>query len=153
MQVTIVLKEFQRQWYLGNDWKKGGIIFRLLKIKVIIITKCPLVRVSIVVTKHNHKQLGKEMICFYYTSTSQFIIEVSPHRTSRQQPGGMNWSRSHGGVMLSGLFLMACSIRLLLALQLRRSSPTGLPTNQSTWDIFSVEVPSSQMIKLASSWY
>jgi hypothetical protein len=49
------------------------------------------------------------------TSTSQSITEECQDRNTRQEPGGRNWSRGHGGKLLAGLFLVTCSACSLIA--------------------------------------
>jgi hypothetical protein len=54
--------------------------------------------------KHqDQKQLGEKQLHLAYRLQS--ILEG---RNSRQKPGGRNWSRGHGGVLLAGLLPFAC---------------------------------------------
>jgi hypothetical protein len=60
------------------------------------------------VIKHwDQKQLVEEWACFAYTSTSLFMIEGNSVRTQTgQEPRGRNRFGSHGGLLLTGLFLV-----------------------------------------------
>jgi hypothetical protein len=44
-----------------------------------------------------------------YMSTTQSMIKGRQGRKSRQECGGRNWHRSHGGVLLTALLLMTSS--------------------------------------------
>ena len=43
------------------------------------------------------------------SQVSYSFTEGSQGKYSRQEPGSRSWCRSHGGVLLTGLLLMACS--------------------------------------------
>ena len=122
-------------------------------------------------------KLGKGFIWFILPCNCSSSKEGRGGTQTGQKPGGRSWCRGHGGVLLTGLLLMACSAFLLI--ELRTTSPDmassivgwalphqslikkcyiGLPIAGSYRGIFSIEVPSSQMtltcqvdIKLASA--
>ena len=56
--------------------------------------------------------MGSEGFISSYTSRSRFIVKENWGRSSRQEPGGRNGSRSHREVMLIGLLsLLPCIIQ------------------------------------------
>ena len=102
-----------------------------------------LARVSI--TEQNimtKKQVGEEMVYSAYTSTLHSSPkEVRTGTHTGQKPGGRSWYRCHGGMLLTGLLLLACSACFLT--EASTTSPgmapptTGPPTldNQMPpWD-------------------
>lgn len=56
------------------------------------------------------KQVGQEASAF----TSQVILKESQGRNSKQQPGGRNWHRHQGRMLLTVLYLMASSACFLI---------------------------------------
>jgi len=56
---------------------------------------------------HDQKKLGKERLYFNYT-----FLRIGTQ--TGQEPGGRSWYRGHGGILLTGLLLMACSACLLI---------------------------------------
>lgn len=89
-------------------------------------------------------------ICLASTSMSLCITEGSQSRSRRQEPGG----RSHGGALLAGLLLMACSMEGIT--HHRLGAPTSIlhqenasqafPQANQEDIIFTIEFNSSQMI-------
>lgn len=75
---------------------------------LLFVTSLSMLAVA-VIKQHNHKQLGEEKVSFAYTSTSHSIIKGRQNTGIGQQPGGRDWSRSHGGMLLSTLLLVTCS--------------------------------------------
>lgn len=113
-------------------------------------------RVSIVVLKHHdQEQLGKERICF-----NLLFVVYHPGTQSR------NLSRSHGGVLPIGLLILllkgprATSPGATLPLwpglpninHQSRICTTGLPIEQCSEGILSVEAPYSKATLTMSSW-
>jgi hypothetical protein len=61
------------------------------------------------------KQVEEERVYLAHTSKSLFIIrEVRIGIQTGQEPGGRSSCRGHGGVLLTGLLLMACSACFLI---------------------------------------
>lgn len=110
------------------------------------------------------KETWKRKLISSDTPASRPIIKESQSRSTRQELGGRNRNRSHRGVILSGLFLMALSACFLWTIHdhLPRCNCTnsewagpfhinhvsriytGWPTDWSYGDICSNEVPSSK---------
>jgi hypothetical protein len=66
-----------------------------------------------------------------YGFTSQFIIKGSQDRNSkRQEPGGRNWCRGHGWILLTGLLLMAYSAYFLIE---PRTTSAGMTPPTMDW--------------------
>lgn len=58
--------------------------------------------------------LGRKAVISSYSSRQQSVTEgLSPGTLAREEPGGGNWSRSHGGTLLTHWLAlsMACSVR------------------------------------------
>ena len=80
----------------------------------ILINVC--LRILTAVIKHqNQNQIRNESVYLAYTSGSSLSMrKVMVGNQVRQTPGERDLSRSHEGVMLTGLFTMACSFCCLL---------------------------------------
>lgn len=86
--------------------------FWLFRIPKIIV----LVRVSTAAMKHcDPKYAGEEKVYLTYTShCSPSLKETRIRSQAGQETGGRSVCRGHGGLLLTGLFLMACSACLLM---------------------------------------
>lgn len=84
---------------------------------------------------HDQKQLREDRIYF----TLLHIIKGSQVRRSRQKPGGRNWSRNHGRMLLTGLVPVAFSVCFLLqprppCLGTAQFTGPGPPTSVDRWE-------------------
>lgn len=74
------------------------------------------ITVSIAVVKdQGQRQLGEEGV-YFSLQLSDPITEGNQGRNSGQEPGHRNWSRGHGGTLVSNLLLMTSSASFLLCL-------------------------------------
>lgn len=108
---------------------------------------CVLVRVTVGVPKEQEqKQIGEERLYLAYTHHLLFIIEASVWTGSqtRQELGGKSWYRSHGVMLLTGLFFMAYSPCFVI--ESRGTNPGMAPptTNRN--------LPYSLIKKISYSW-
>ena len=69
------------------------------------------------------KQCGDKWSLFH----TDFHIKVHRQKQWRQEPGGRSWCRGHGGVLLTGLFIMACSACFFI--EPRTTSPGMAPSH------------------------
>lgn len=122
----------------------------------IIVARTLLVRVSIKVIKYPDQKHEKGLFHFQLILP---ITEVSQDRDSKQESGSMNWSRSQGGILLTGLRSMACLDYIFTARRttcpqvtepkvdwalshksLIINAPTDLPLVPSHADVFLVKI-------------
>ena len=113
------------------------------------------------VKHYDQKQLGEEGLHqipgYSLSSRLQSVIQVivchlgSHGRNSKEEPGGRNWSRDHGTVLLTDLLLIVCSACFLIPYRIifpgwhcpqwsappppsvinqEKKCPTDLPTGQ-----------------------
>ena len=67
---------------------------------------------------------------FYYILQVRVHLGGKPRQRSGQEPGGQNWSRKHGGMLLTGPFSMVCSAHFLIFSGLHDQ---GWHCPQGTW--------------------